>query len=1055
MPPEPALATTVTVSPGTAELAAFGATLQLSAEVREQNGNVMTSVGVSWSSGDATIATVDGSGLVTAAANGTVAITATAGSASGSTGVTVRQAADSIHVESGDGQQAHVGAPLALPIVVRVVDSGGSAIADVTVVFETENGGSTTPRSADTDSLGLASTTWTLGPSVGAQTLRASTAGTSVELHATALDPRPEVRITSGRAAVREGSGPLFVRLEATPPPDAPLTVRYSIVEDSDPATTHADTADYLDRGNGAVEFTSGLAEIEIHILDDDRVEHPREAFVVTLLASEDKYRVVRPGSVVVEILEGVCDRTPAVAAEILEESGKRACHQITSHDLRDLDPRPWFSPERSDQTSPFRGFKEGDFDGLSNVRRLLIGGLSTARTDTMHLPPGLFEDLEQLEDLAIVDTNLTTLPENLFVPLGGLRELSLWQNEFTTLPRGLFADMHELEVLSLNYNPQLTSLPAGLFDDLTSLVELDLSCNRVEHACLREIAPRLFANLGSLRTLDLERNALTVLRSDALAGLGSLEELNLRQNLLNDLPDSLLVGTAIERLYVAGNPGSPFKFAVNLVRLDSDKAAAGPALVAPHIPEGAPVSTSLPLLLSNARTSDSLLVISGGDASGESVTITQTGSSGAYVSLGALPEVPSYFGYNFERGDPIHLFATSVNQAPVVTESIPNHIIQVGGSVPSVDVGGFFSDPDGDALTIEARTFDETVVGVSVEGTAFGLRPRSEGEALVEVSALDPEGFRATQYVWVVVLPEPDPTRFNVDVVWVGPTLPRQRELVRQSRDRWTRVLIGDMPDMRFSGMVSCFDEAWRIFGVVDDMLVFVDFPNVRAVPGGGAGKGGPCGLRDESFTPYMGVASVGYDQRSTDTGLIRIATHELGHALGFHAQVWHQRGLLVNPTWIAGVGADTHFRGIAAREAFDAAGGTDYREGSKVPVENVFSVDHHWKTSFRSDGPIQTGVFQRELMSVSGGPYLSAITVAVFKDLGYVVDLDAADPYELYNGATAAAQAERSEAPHHDDVCLGPIEVRDTSGRLVKTIGEGFTTCILSPPLPNGNRR
>ena len=1045
----------VAVLPAEAALVALGDTVRLAAEAFDANGHPVAGAEFSWASGDTAVATVDATGLVTAADNGTATITATSGPASGSTDVTIRQAADSIHVESGDGQQAHVSAPLPLPIVVRVVDAGGSAIADVTVVFETENGGSTTPRSADTDSLGLASTTWTLGSSVGAQALRASTAGTSVELHATALDPRPEVRITSGRAAVLEGSGPLFVTLEASPPPDAPLTVRYSIVEDSDPATTHADTADYLDPGNGAVEFTSGLAEIEIHILDDDRVEHPREAFVVALVASEDKYRVARQGSVVVEILEGVCDRTPAVAAEILENSGKRACHQITSHDLRAINPPVWFRPERSED-NPFQGFKEDDFAGLSNVRRLHIDGgdlFSTARTDTMHLPPGLFEDLEQLEDLAIVNTNLTTLPENLFAPLGGLRELSLWQNKLATLPRNLFVDMHELEVLNLNYNPQLASLPAGLFDDLTSLVELDLSCNRVRHACLREISPRLFANLGSLRTLNLERNALTVLRSDALIGLNSLEELNLGQNLLDDLPDGLLVGTAIERLYVAGNPGAPFKFAVNLVRLDRDKAAAGPALVAPHIPQGSPVSTSLPLLLSNARTSDSLLVISGGDASGESATITQTGSSGAYVSLGTLPEVPSYFGYRFERGDPIHLFATSVNQAPAVTESVPNHIIQVGGPVPSVDVTDFFSDPDGDALTIEARTFNETAVGVSVEGTAFELRPRSEGEALVEVSALDPEGFRATQHVWVVVLPEPDRTRFDVDVVWVGPTLPRQRELVRESRDRWTRVLIGDMPDMRFSGTVSCFNEAWRIFGVVDDMLVFVDFPNVGAVSGG-AGKGGPCGLRDGSFTPYMGVVSVGYDQWSTDTGLIRIATHELGHALGFHAEVWHQRGLLVNPTWIAGLGADTHFRGVAAREAFDAAGGTDYREGSKVPVENAFSPDHHWKQSYKSDGPIQTGVFQRELMSVFGGPYLSAITVAAFKDLGYVVDLDAADPYELYDGATAAAEAAHSEA-EHDDVCLGPIEVRDSSGRLVKTIGEGPATCILSPPLPNGTRR
>lgn len=39
-PPDPARPTTVTVTPATAELAALGATVQLTAEVRDQNGQV-------------------------------------------------------------------------------------------------------------------------------------------------------------------------------------------------------------------------------------------------------------------------------------------------------------------------------------------------------------------------------------------------------------------------------------------------------------------------------------------------------------------------------------------------------------------------------------------------------------------------------------------------------------------------------------------------------------------------------------------------------------------------------------------------------------------------------------------------------------------------------------------------------------------------------------------------------------------------------------------------------------------------------------------------------
>ena len=87
--PEPARPTTVTVSPATHELTALGATVQLSAEVRDQNARVMAGATVTWTSSASSMATVDASGLVTAAGNGTATITASVGSASGSAVVTV------------------------------------------------------------------------------------------------------------------------------------------------------------------------------------------------------------------------------------------------------------------------------------------------------------------------------------------------------------------------------------------------------------------------------------------------------------------------------------------------------------------------------------------------------------------------------------------------------------------------------------------------------------------------------------------------------------------------------------------------------------------------------------------------------------------------------------------------------------------------------------------------------------------------------------------------------------------------------------------------------
>ena len=97
-PPDPPRPTTVTVSPATAELTSLGATRQLTAEVRAQNGQPMAGAAVSWSSSNAAVATVDAQGLVTAAGNGTATITATAGGVSGTATVTVAQTVSAVAV---------------------------------------------------------------------------------------------------------------------------------------------------------------------------------------------------------------------------------------------------------------------------------------------------------------------------------------------------------------------------------------------------------------------------------------------------------------------------------------------------------------------------------------------------------------------------------------------------------------------------------------------------------------------------------------------------------------------------------------------------------------------------------------------------------------------------------------------------------------------------------------------------------------------------------------------------------------------------------------------
>ena len=86
---DPAVPTTILVQPDTVELAEVGDSVQLSAEVRDQNGRVMADATVWWRSSREAVAKVDVSGLVRGVGRGAAMIVATALSAQGRSALTV------------------------------------------------------------------------------------------------------------------------------------------------------------------------------------------------------------------------------------------------------------------------------------------------------------------------------------------------------------------------------------------------------------------------------------------------------------------------------------------------------------------------------------------------------------------------------------------------------------------------------------------------------------------------------------------------------------------------------------------------------------------------------------------------------------------------------------------------------------------------------------------------------------------------------------------------------------------------------------------------------
>ncbi|MDH5805756.1 MAG: Ig-like domain-containing protein, partial [Gemmatimonadota bacterium] len=83
--------------------------------------------------------------------------------------VLVQPVPTSIAVQSGDSQLGAVGEVLSQPVSVKVLASDALGVGGVLVRFSTPDGGSFVPDTAFTDSLGNASTSWTLGPLAGVQ----------------------------------------------------------------------------------------------------------------------------------------------------------------------------------------------------------------------------------------------------------------------------------------------------------------------------------------------------------------------------------------------------------------------------------------------------------------------------------------------------------------------------------------------------------------------------------------------------------------------------------------------------------------------------------------------------------------------------------------------------------------------------------------------------------------------------------------------------------------------------------------------------------------------
>jgi hypothetical protein len=246
---------------------------------------------------------------------------------------------------------------------------------------------------------------------------------------------------------------------------------------------------------------------------------------------------------------------------------------------------------------------------------------------------------------------------------------------------------------------------------------------------------------------------------------------------------------------------------------------------------------------------------------------------------------------------------------------------------------------------------------------------------------------------------------------------------------DRIAQVVVGQLPPMDLTGLTCGGTPGGdtALHGSVQNLLILVW---IHPIDGGGKilGQAGPCVARSGSSFPSVGFMELdSADLASLETSgkLQSVILHEMLHVVGF-GTMWD----LHSPSLISGAGTvDSAFTGAGA---LAAATGSNFAPSTwtSVPLENCGALSPTPCGAGTQDSHWLEPTFKNELMTgwLSGltQPF-SATTVGSLADLGYTVDLAAADPFNLTTaGLEAEGAAGEAGVFMGDDVVHVPVVVR-----------------------------
>ncbi|HYV99468.1 MAG TPA: leishmanolysin-related zinc metalloendopeptidase [Gemmatimonadaceae bacterium] len=267
----------------------------------------------------------------------------------------------------------------------------------------------------------------------------------------------------------------------------------------------------------------------------------------------------------------------------------------------------------------------------------------------------------------------------------------------------------------------------------------------------------------------------------------------------------------------------------------------------------------------------------------------------------------------------------------------------------------------------------------------------------------------------------------FSIVVQFLGTMSGSQQTAFNTAAARWSTVITTDLPDVPINiAAGQCGDNSPAMNQSVDDVLIFA---TIAPIDGAGKilGTAGPCFVRSSSGLPIVGEMT--FDEADVASmeangSFTSVVLHEMGHVLGI-GTFWPDHGLQ-NQTLEGGTPQDTYFSGTNAVIGFNAIGGLNYTAGQKVPVENTGgagTINSHWRESVLGN-ELMTG-----FLSGAINP-LSVLTVRSLQDLGYSVNVAAADPFNIATALRSDVGVVKVQMP--GDIRTGPLYSIDNAGTI-----------------------